>query len=119
VTIFLIGILSKDRHISGSQPFLAAGTCKMENDDQHAQLISTDIEACSEETLLIGCPLFCVVSDGESCQGSALTQLTYKAPLNPSSELYGLLGNLWLLNLLVGDHNTTADKYLKHTMKHC
>ena len=100
-----IGILSEDKHVSGSQPFLASGTCKREDGDEHAQLMSTVIEACNAETSLIGCPLFCVAYDGESCRGSALTQLTHKAPLNPCSELYGLLGNLWLLNLLMGDNN--------------
>ena len=40
-------------------------------------------------------------------------------PLNPSSELFGLLGNLRLLNLLIGDHNITANKDPKHVMKHC
>jgi hypothetical protein len=67
----------------------------------------------------IGCPLFCVASDGESHRGSTLTQLTHKALLNPCSELYGLLGNLRLLNLLVGDHNITANKDPKHVMKRC
>jgi hypothetical protein len=119
VTVFSIGILSKDKHVSGSRPFLAAGTCKREDGNEHAQLILTVVEACNAETSLIGCPLFCVASDGESRRGSALTQLTHKAPLDPCSELYGLLGNLQLLNLLVGDNNITADKDPKHVMKRC
>ena len=48
-----------------------------------------------------------------------MTWLTHKAPLNPYSQLYGLLGNLRLLNLLVGNNNITADKDPKHVMKHC
>ena len=73
--------------MSGSRPFLVVGTCKWECCDQHAQLISTVIEACNAEISTIGCPLFTITSDGESCQGSALTTLTHVHPLKANSEL--------------------------------
>lgn len=119
VTVFSIGILSENRHASGSMPFLIMGTCKQERCDRHAQLISTVIEACNAEISTIGCPLFSIASDGESCQGSALTTLTHVHPLKVDSELFTLLGKLHLMNTLVGNNNIMADKDPKHVMKHC
>ena len=118
-TVFSIGILSENRHASGSMPFLIVGTCKRECCDRHVQLISTVIEACNAEISTIGCPLFSIASDGESCRGSALTTLTHVCPLKADSELFALLGKLRLMNTLVGDNNITADKDPKHVMKRC
>ncbi|KAH9023760.1 hypothetical protein EDB85DRAFT_2075266 [Lactarius pseudohatsudake] len=118
-TVFSIGILSDDRHTWGSRPFVIAGTCKREGCDRHAQLISTVIEACNAEGSMIGCPLFSIASDRESRRGSALTKLTHIRPLDPGSELHVLLGNLRLMNLLVGNNDITADKDPKHVMKRC
>ncbi|KAH9016455.1 hypothetical protein EDB84DRAFT_1590111 [Lactarius hengduanensis] len=118
-TVFSIGILSEDRLTWGSRPFVIAGTCKREGCDRHAQLISTVIEACNAEGLMIGCPLFSIASDGESRRGSALTKLTHIRPSDPDSELHVLLGNLRLMNLLVGNNDITADKDPKHVMKRC
>ena len=118
-TVFSIGILTENRHVWGSRPFIATGTCKREGSERHAQLISTVIEACNAELSTIGCPLFSVASDGESRRGAALTTLTHVRPLDPESELLSLLGNLRLMNLLVGDNNITADKDPKHVMKRC
>ncbi|KAH9028203.1 hypothetical protein EDB85DRAFT_2074647 [Lactarius pseudohatsudake] len=91
-TVFSIGILSEDRHAWGSRPFIVTGTCKREDRDRHAELISTVIEACNAE-------------NGESRRGSALTKLTHIRPLDPDSELHALLGNLRLM----------TDKDPKHT----
>ncbi|KAH9008274.1 hypothetical protein EDB84DRAFT_1671878 [Lactarius hengduanensis] len=118
-TVFSIGILSEDRLTWGSRPFVIAGTCKREGCDRHAQLISTVIKACNAEGSMIGCPLFSIASDGESRRGSALTKLTHIRPLDPDSELHVLLGNLRLMNLLVGNNDITADKDPKHVMKRC
>ena len=74
---------------------------------------------CKAQPSLISCPLFCIASDGESHWGSALTLLMHKKLLNPESELYSHLGKLWLINLLVGDDDITADKDPKHVMKRC
>ena len=118
-TVFSIGILSEDRRVWGSRPFIATGTCKREGSDRHAELISTVIKACNAEVSTIGCPLFSVASDGESRRGAALTTLTHLRLLDPDSELFTLLGNLRLMNLLVGDNDITADKDPKHVMKRC
>ncbi|KAH9068269.1 hypothetical protein EDB83DRAFT_2222807, partial [Lactarius deliciosus] len=118
-TVFSIGVLSGNRHTSGSRPFIITGTCKREDTDRHARLISMVVEACNAESSTIGCPLFCVASDGESRRGSALTTLTHKRPLDPNSELHVLLGKLRLMNLLVGDNDITTDKDPKHVMKRC
>ena len=74
---------------------------------------------CKSQTSLIGCPLFCIASDGESRRGSALTLLTHKRLLDLESELYSQLGKLQLMNLLVGNDDITADKDPKHVMKRC
>jgi len=66
---------------------------------------------------MIGPPLFCVASDGESRRGSALTILTHKRPLSHLSPIFPLLSNLRLMNLFVGDFDLTADKDYKHVMK--
>ncbi len=68
---------------------------------------------------MLGCPLFSIASDGESRRGSSLTALTRIRPLDPDSELHALLGNLRLMNPLVGNNDITADKDPKHVMKHC
>ena len=117
--VFSIGKLSKNKYVSGSRPFIAAGTCKREDGDEHTRLISTVIEVCKSQTSLIGYPLFCIASDGESRRGSALTLLTHKRLLDPESELYSQFGKLQLMNLLVGDDDITADKDPKHVMKQC
>lgn len=101
------------------QPLIAARTCKCEDGDEHAWLISTVIKVCKAQTSLIGCLLFCIASDGESRWGSALTLLMHKRLLNPESELYSQFGKLWLMNLLVGNDDITADKDLKHVIKRC
>ncbi|KAN0128293.1 hypothetical protein V8E53_013877 [Lactarius tabidus] len=86
--IFLIGILSENRLVQGSRPFIVVGTCKREHSDRHAQLISLVIEACNTEMSTIGCPLF-------SIRRSALTTLTH---------LFILLGKLHLMNVLDPKH---------------
>ena len=103
----------------GSRPFLIAGTCKREGADRHVQLISTVIDACNTETSIIGCPLFSIASDGESCRGAALTTLTHVRPLEPDSKLLVLLRKLRLMNTMVGNNNITTDKDPKHVMKRC
>lgn len=75
------------------------------------------MKACEDESTTIGPPLFCVASDGESRRGSALITLTHKRPLSPTSPIYPLLSNLWLMNLLVGDNDLTAEKDYKHVVK--
>ncbi|KAN0139165.1 hypothetical protein V8E53_003054 [Lactarius tabidus] len=118
-TVFSIGILSEDRHVWGSRPFVVTETCKREGSDRHAELISTVIAACNAEISMLWCPLFSIASDGESCRGSALTVLTHVRPLDPDCELLALLRNLCLLNLLVGNNDIMADKDPKHVMKCC
>jgi len=118
-TVFSFGLLSGNKHAAGSRPFIASGTCKREDAEAHARLISMVIDACDEEAESIGCPLFCIASDGESRRGSAFTALTQKHTLNEGSELYRLVGGMRLMNMLVGEKDITADKDPKHIMKRC
>lgn len=117
--MFSFGLLSDNKHAAGSRPFITSGTCKREDAEAHAQLISLVIDACEAESETIGCPLFCVASDGESRRGSAFTTLTQKHTLSQGSELFALVGGMRLMNMLVGDNNITADKDPKHIMKRC
>ena len=74
------------------------GTCKGEKADHHADLLKLLSDACSETTAIIGRPVYCIVSDGESHQGKALRCLTEQRSLSSSSTLYPMLGSLPLLN---------------------
>ncbi len=96
-----------------------SGTCKQEDADEHLKLISRVISACKAETSIIGCPLYCIASDGESRRGSALSALTEKRTLSEVDKLSPLLGGMKLFNLLIGDNNITVDKDPKHIFKQC
>ena len=58
-----------------------------------------------------------IASDGESCRGSALAQLTFPKELSSESHIHPLLSPLKLMNLHVGKDNLTADKDYKHVFK--
>ncbi|KAF8264612.1 hypothetical protein EI94DRAFT_1703093 [Lactarius quietus] len=118
-TVFSIGIILGNRHVSGSRTFIIAGTCRQEGCDRHTELISTVIDMCNAEFSTIGCPLFSIPSDGESHRGATLTKLTHCQLLEPDSELFALLGELCLMNLLVGNNDIMANKDPKHVMKCC
>jgi len=55
--------------------------------------------------------------DGESRRGKALANLTYVAPLAPSSPIYDQLIHLDLMDYFVGPDDITADKDYKHIFK--
>ena len=77
------------------------------------------MQACEAESSRIGGPMLCIGPDRESRRGSALTLLTQKRLLSPSSPIYPLLAKLRLFNLLVGDNDVTADKDPNHVIKRC
>jgi len=58
-----------------------------------------------------------LASDGESRHGKALANLTYVAPLAPSSPIYDQLVHLNLMDYFVGLDDITADKDYKHIFK--
>ena len=66
MSVFSFGILLGKRQAYGSQPFVISGTCKREKADPHAELIKNIIAAWKKEEAMIGPPLYCVASDGES-----------------------------------------------------
>jgi hypothetical protein len=80
--VFSIGLLTSDRTLAGSRPFLVSGTCKQEDAEAHTKLIIQVIAACQAEAESIGCPLLCVASGGESRRGVSLSQLTEKQDLS-------------------------------------
>ncbi|KAG8753308.1 hypothetical protein FRC12_011587 [Ceratobasidium sp. 428] len=117
-TVAAIGLLSSNSRRSSARPILLSSTCKHEKAEAHAQLINTVISACrSKIDAHQVARLYCVASDGESRRGSALAEITMKAPLSPSSRIYPLLSPLTLMNHLVGDDDLTCDKDYKHVFK--
>ena len=61
--------------------------------------------------------VYCLASNGESRHGKALVALTECIPLSTTCLLFAYLGNLLLLNLMVGEDKLTSDKDYKHVMK--
>jgi len=61
--------------------------------------------------------LWSITSDGNSCRGAALAELTLKHPLSPTSRIHPLLSPLPNFNLLVGDNDVMCDKDYKHLYK--
>ncbi len=88
--------------------------CKWENALSHAKLIGRVTQVCQAHAPSI---LWSVVSNGESCWGAALAQLTLNHSLNPNSKIFPLLSPLHHLNLLVGDNDVTCNKDFKHLFK--
>jgi len=75
------------------------------------------VDATNNKQDMTGLKVISLASDGESCHGKALTNLTYVAPLAPSSPIYDHLVHLDLMDYFVGHDNITADKDYKHIFK--
>ena len=61
--------------------------------------------------------LYCLASDGDSRRRRALIAIALLHPLDPSSQIYPLLCNLSLFNLMCGENDITADFDWKHVLK--
>ena len=117
-----LGLLSSNEttqntRLYAARPILASCSCKQENAEDHANLLSVTIAACCERKDVIGAELFCIASDGEARRGQSLVLLTQKHSLKDTSPLFPLLSNLTLLSKLVGDNDLTCDKDYKHVFK--
>src|SRR5260370_17462029 len=113
-TIGALGYLSSSGHMYKSQTILVLPTCKREHTLDHARLIAKVVKAC--KAYAPG-TLWSIASDGESCHGAALAELTLKHPLSPTSRIHPLLSPLPNFNLLVGDNDVMCDKDYKHLYK--
>ena len=98
-------------------PILVSGSCKCETAKDHTTLIQTVLDAAINNQNLTGLQVISLASDGESCHGKALANLTYVAPLAPSSPIYDQLIHLKLMDYFVGPDDITADKDYKHIFK--
>jgi hypothetical protein len=67
---------------------------------------------------MTGLRVISLALDGESRHGKALTNLTYVAPLAPSSLIYNHLAHLNLMDYFVGPDDITVDKDYKPIFKH-
>ena len=111
-----IGALTKNHHEYIAHPFLISAMCKSENADEHMNLLSLVWRACNQKEAMKG-KIYCLASNGESRHGKALAALTECTLLSPTFPLFAYLGNLPLLNWMVGEDEITSDKDYKHVMK--
>ncbi|KAG9124082.1 hypothetical protein FRC07_012920 [Ceratobasidium sp. 392] len=117
-TVAAVGLLSDNPQRSSARPVMFSGTCKRKKAGPHAKVINTFTTACKNKIDILGSArLYCLASDGELRQGSALAEITMRFPLSPSSSIYPLLSPLRLMNHLVGPDDLTSDKDTKHVHK--
>lgn len=100
-----------------ARPILVSGSCKRETAKDHTILIQTVLDATINSQSLTRLRVISLASDGESRRGKALANLTYVAPLAPSSPIYDQLIHLNLMDCFVGPDDITADKDYKHIFK--
>jgi len=101
-----------------ARPILISGSCKCESAKDHTALLQTVLNATNNNQDLARVRVISLASDGESCCGKALANLTCVAPLTPSSPIYDQLIHLDLMDYFVGPDDITADKDYKHIFKH-
>ena len=99
------------------RPILISGSCKHKTAKDHTTLIHAVVNATSNNQNLTRLQVISLASDGESRCGKALANLTYIAPLAPSSPIYYQLIHLDLMDCFVGLDDITADKDYKHVFK--
>ena len=117
MTVGALAILSPSSRLYSARPVLLSGSCKQEAASKHALLLRTVVDAITAKRDSIKLRLVCLASDGESRRGKALAELTYIAPLAPTSPIYTHLVYLDLLDLFIGTDDITADKDYKHVFK--
>ena len=101
-----------------ARPILLSGSCKRETAKDHTSLLQAVMDATNnKQDMTGGLRVISLASDGESRRGKALTNLTYVAPLAPSSPIYDHLAHLDLMDYFVGPDDITADKDYKHIFK--
>lgn len=100
-----------------ARPILLSGSCKRETAKDHTSLLEAVVDATNNKQDMTGLRVISLASDGESRRGKALTNLTYVAPLTPSSPIYNHLAHLNLMDYFVGLDDITADKDYKHIFK--
>jgi hypothetical protein len=100
-----------------ARPILISGSCKRETAKEHTMLLQAVLDAANNNQNLTRLRVISLASDGESRRGKALANLTYVAPLAPSSPIYDQLVHLDLMDYFVGPDDITADKDYKHIFK--
>jgi len=104
-------------HLYSAHPILLSRTCKHKPAKDHTALLQAVVDATNNKQDMTGLRVISLASDGKSCCGKALTNLTYVAPLAPSSPIYDHLVHLDLMDYFVGHDNITVDKDYKHIFK--
>ncbi|KAJ7576653.1 hypothetical protein C8J56DRAFT_799841 [Mycena floridula] len=118
-TVAAMGILTDNKRVYSARPIMISGTNKKENGEDHALLLALLLTAINQKLALEKAKhrVVSIASDGETRRGSALTILTLKHQLPPSSLIFPLLNILIFMNILVGDDDLTADKDFRHIFK--
>ncbi|KAJ7834825.1 hypothetical protein B0H13DRAFT_2240173 [Mycena leptocephala] len=117
-TVAAIGMLDDHTRLYAARPVLISGDCKKESGIEHLRNVLTPtIEGVNNKHDLTGLRIVSVASDGETRRGKAFVELTFLHKLPPTSNIYGLLKDLELMNFWVGDDDLTADKDHKHVFK--
>ncbi|KAJ7192653.1 hypothetical protein GGX14DRAFT_701343 [Mycena pura] len=119
-TVAGVGALHRNPRIYSVRPYLFSADCKVEDGPEHAAAVLRPLLTAINNKSVRGSTTFRVVSvasDGESRRGHAFSLEYMKQPLAEESPIYSELGNLPLMNLLVGADDMTPDKDAKHGIK--
>lgn len=117
-TIITVGILAKNPHLYGAQPFMISGMDKTEDVPSQMKLIGTAMNAVSLKSKDIHGILYSIALDGDSRQRLTAVKLTMKTTISANSPLWSILGDLELFNYECGENEETMDIEYKHLLKH-
>jgi hypothetical protein len=120
VTVAAIGMLSSDPWKYATCPVMFSGTCKKETSEEHVQFIKTVLNTYNRQKYQNQARhhTIWITSDSEAKHRDALAILMMTSKLSVESPIHVQLHALKFLNLLVGPNDITADKDLKHIIKH-
>ncbi|KAG6848307.1 hypothetical protein H0H93_001364, partial [Arthromyces matolae] len=116
-TIGALGVLSDNHRLYPARPIVVSADCKKETGTEHARFIQNLADGVNAAKSITNFRIVSYASDGETRRGSALVELTFKAKLSRSSNIFPFISPLALMNQFVGDDDITADKDWKHVIK--
>ncbi|CAE7062743.1 unnamed protein product [Rhizoctonia solani] len=98
---------------------LASGTCKAEKAPDQARWIELILQSWRDSPFgeATHGPIWSICTDGDAKRRLAVFQHCMQFRLPPSSEIFGLIGHLPLLNLYCGPNLITHDGDYKHEEK--
>lgn len=100
-----------------AMPFLISPTCKMEQAPEQAEWIKLSLDRWRELFGDTYGPIWSVSTDGDGTRRAALHSLLMTKSLDPTGDLYKILGLLPGLNLETGESDIIMDGDPKHIIK--